>query len=344
MFNVPNPNLLSASNILNDVGTDPVFPKKKEKLEKPLMDIRLPYKSIFDQKKQIKGLFDEPKKVQTQNPNLLTYQEYDYLVDGETQEDRGSDIQVVNTALKSANYILAEEALGRKLTPSEIARQRVSDETVYSLPSTEPNYKTYENLNLMFDVSDPVEENKLRQLTQILGKESVPYTLKSLDDKTVVLTSQKKIDKIYFPKAVTSQSREDEEPLGTLQYTPEIPERLGITGSSILERIGLRSSNFSSVIRQSNKDDLIRYANLLNLDFSGKRNTVQPFKDYLIRIIQTELENPEMKIESKREEIPPLEKVEYGSGLSARKKKAPHPHVSSGVNTTLTPRPYKRKY
>lgn len=366
MFNVPNPNLLSGTNILTDVGTDPVFPTKKDEPQKPLWgrsppepsaplrEFRLPYKSIFDQKKEMKGLFDEPKKVQTQNPNLVTYQEMGYLVDGETQEDMGAEIQLVNNALKSSNYILAEQALGRKLTASEIARQRVSDETVYSLPSSEPSYKTYENLNLMFDVSDPIEESKLRQLTQILSKESIPYTLKSLDDKTIVLASQKRIDKIYFPKAVASQSREEED-----QEKTEISEISTQTlpqgwKKSYLETIKLPSTNWKGHIDKMTDtyQDLLQYASNIGLTSLQSRGDFKDNKKYLGYLrkevksfIQFKIDNP-----AQRDEPPPLEKVEkvekveYGSGLSTRKKKAPLKIGSSLVNTTLTPRPYKRKY
>lgn len=220
-----NPNLVNSDEVLTGIQSDSlsVFPKRPEEKDPIPQTLKLPFKSIFDQKDVKKNLFDEPDKVQSQNPNLITFQNLDYYVEGETEEDKGVEIQLVNNALQENNYILAEELLGRPLETLEIMRKRVSDERVYTMPDTQPQYKNYEDITLQFDTSDRVEEQKLKALVDQLRANNIYYDMSKLDGNTVRIKSYKKTRNVLFPKPIMTRDREKEDE-GKLDISIESPE------------------------------------------------------------------------------------------------------------------------
>lgn len=342
LWNIKNPNLLNSDEILasnaSDINTS--LPKTKTGKEPLLKSINLPYKSIFDQIQVTKSLFDTPRQILRENPNLLTYQEYDYLVEGEESENKGTDILTVNNALKSGNFILGEEILGRKLTPVEIARQRVSDETVYTMPSSEPQYKTFENLNLVFDTTDPQEENKINELSSTLAKFNIPYSINEIDDDRVEIKSGRQNKSVLFPRVTTTKSYDEETSQerrkGTLLYTPEMKGSIG-SSDNIQGRIfnylratfGWQASNYTSKINQFlNKKELLDISDKLGLGYRTDMKVTE-LKNDLIGQVFKEItgEMPEIKERKQEKELQkeqPFEIVEEGSvstgsGLLRRK-------------------------
>jgi hypothetical protein len=195
-----NPNIFTAEDEILTSNKDPL-PNPLPPLKENSKELKFNFKTIFDQPPLKRGLFQDIEDITKTNPNIITSSTTREEVKSQEYEGSGQAIIEANAALQQDNYELAEQILGRPLTPNEIIRKRVSDERVYTLPTDEPSYKAYENLTIVFGEE---ETSRLIDLQKILTQFGIPFRVAKKEEGYELVSFTKKLPTIYTRPFITT--------------------------------------------------------------------------------------------------------------------------------------------